>query len=145
MKKDIGGGTPKELVNNYDIIPRAPSILTKTGKDKYDEIAKNLVDEGKWKVGDDIALTALCVNYQRWMQAEKAIKKNKDLCFETETGYRQQIPEISIARDCMKTLLTFIKEFALTPRERVKLKELILNPGDEEDDTDPELAGMIQK
>ncbi|HBE9404952.1 P27 family phage terminase small subunit [Clostridioides difficile] len=131
-------------LKTYEIIPKPPAILSKLGKEKYTEIAKSLVDEEKWKIGDEIALTALCVNYQRWMQAEKAIKTNKDLCFETETGYRQQIPEISIANNCMKMMLTFIKEFALTPRERVKLKELVLNPTEVEN-IDKELDDMIQK
>lgn len=142
MEKDekMAGGGQEE---KYKIIPKAPTILTGEGKKKYDQIAKNLVDENKWKVGDDIALAALCVNYQRWITAEKAIKKNKDLCFETETGYRQQIPEISIANNCMKMMLTFIKEFSLTPRERIKLKELVLEKGEE--DKDPELDDMIQK
>lgn len=139
-----GEGVNKDIENKYeDLIPRPPSILGAEGKKKYNEIAISLVDDGKWKTGDELALTALCVNYQRWMQAEKAIKKNKDLCFETETGYRQQIPEISIAKDCMKTMLTYIKEFGLTPRERVKLKELVLNV-ETDDDDDSELSEMIQ-
>ena len=139
-----GEGVDKDIENKYEYsIPKPPSILGAEGKKKYSEIAISLVNDGKWKTGDELALTALCVNYQRWMQAEKAIKKNKDLCFETETGYRQQIPEISIAKDCMKTMLTYIKEFGLTPRERVKLKELVLNV-ETDDDEDPELSEMIQ-
>lgn len=121
-------------------IPKPPSILLKAGKEKYYSIAKMLVEEGKWKTGDEIALLALCVNYQRWIKAEREIKKNKDLCFETETGYRQQIPEISIANNAMKTMLSFIKEFALTPRERAKLKEMIT-----EDGIDEEMEEMIVK
>ncbi|WP_432408549.1 phage terminase small subunit P27 family [Wukongibacter sp. M2B1] len=122
-------------------IPKPPTILNRVGKDKYFEIAQMLMDEEKFKIGDEIALSALCVNYQRWLQAERAIKKNKDLCFETESGYRQQIPEISIARDCMKTMLTFIREFGLTPKERAKLKEMIIN---DDKNNDKEMEDMIQ-
>lgn len=121
-------------------IPKPPSMLRKVGKDKYYQIAKMLIEENKWKAGDEIALAALCINYQRWLQAEVAIKKNKDLCFETDTGYRQQIPEISIAKDCMKTMLTFIREFGLTPKERHKLEGMIK----EEPGYDEELDDMIQ-
>lgn len=122
-------------------IPLPPSVLTKVGKDKYNQIAKMLIVDGKWKPGDEIALAALCINYQRWLQAEAAIKKNKDLCFETESGYRQQIPEISIAKDCMRTMLTFIREFGLTPKERMKLEGLVIK----EENYDDEMEGMIQK
>lgn len=133
----IGGRGEME---NKDKIPKPPTILTKAGKDKYYQIAEMLLEEGKWKTGDDIALSALCVNYQRWLQVEKEIKKHKDLCFETETGYRQQIPEISIANNAMSSMLRFIKEFALTPRERAKLKELMLGDG-----LDDEMEDMIVK
>lgn|GEM_PF-842079 len=121
-------------------IPQPPSILTGEGKKKYFQIANMLEAEGKFKIGDELALTALCVNYQRWIQVEKVIKSEKFLTFMTETGYRQQIPELSIARDCMKTMLTFIREFGLTPKERAKLKELI----DAGDSTDKELDDMVQ-
>lgn len=90
-------------------ISKPPTILNKVGKEKYYEIINVLKEEDKWKDGDEIALSALCANYQRWIQAEKAIKENKDLCFKTESGYRQQIPEISISKDCMKSMLSFIK------------------------------------
>lgn len=124
-----------------NIIPKPPTVLNKNGKDKYYEIAEMLVEENKWKKGDEIALSALCMNYQRWLKAERDIKKSKELCFTTESGYRQQIPEISIAKDSMKTMLTYIKEFGLTPKERVKLKEIISNS----EKIDNEMEDMIQK
>lgn len=121
-------------------VPKPPNILLKNGKEKYYSIAEMLIVEGKWKAGDDIALLALCMNYQRWIQAEREIKKFKELTFSTDTGYRQQIPEISIANNAMSNMLSYIKEFALTPRERAKLKEYIVQNVD-----DAELEGMISK
>ncbi|MCM3730061.1 P27 family phage terminase small subunit [Fictibacillus nanhaiensis] len=126
-------------------IPKPPSFLNADAKQKYYDIAEQFMSEGKWKSGDEIALSGLLANYQRWVEAEKLIKKNKDLCFETETGYRQQIPEISIANNAMKNMLAFIKEFSLTPRERIKLKETVLDGDGNEDDSDPELEGLIVK
>ncbi len=72
---------------------------------------------------------------------KRLLKKTKDLCFTTNSGYRQQIPEISIANNAMKSMLSFIKEFSLTPKERHKLKQLVVN-GNGEDD---ELEDMINK
>jgi P27 family predicted phage terminase small subunit len=137
-------------MSDYPKIPKPPQFLIGEGKSKFIEIAQMLIDEGKWKQGDDIALASLCANYQRWIQAEKAIRKNKDLCFVTESGYRQQIPEIAIANNAMKSMLAFIKEFSLTPKERAKLKSLLLKGGDGEgsgdgEKNDPELEGMIVK
>ncbi|MDF2803068.1 MAG: phage terminase, small subunit, family [Anaerocolumna sp.] len=115
-------------------IPKPPSFLKTDGKKKYYDVAQMLVDEGKWKAGDEIALSALCANYQHWIEAEKEIKKINSLTFETATGYKQQIPEISIANNCMKSMLSFIKEFGLTPSARAKLKELLTNDNDKDSD-----------
>ncbi|MEH6965334.1 phage terminase small subunit P27 family [Priestia megaterium] len=121
-------------------VPKPPSFLKSYAKKKYNEIAAILVELGKWKAGDDIALIALCSQYQRWIEAEKLIKQNNDLCFTTDTGYRQQIPEIAIANNAMKSMLSFIKEFGLTPKERAKIGEVVANNSD---DIDPELEDMI--
>ena len=121
-------------------IAQPPNFLKKDAKNKYYEIAEMLREEGKWKIGDEIALSALCACYQRWVQAEKEIKKNKALTFKTDTGYKQQIPEISIANNAMKAMLSFIKEFALTPKERAKLKELLSDNSE-----DDEMEDMIIK
>ncbi|MGJ9381522.1 phage terminase small subunit P27 family [Salipaludibacillus sp. CF4.18] len=120
---------------------KAPSFLKAEAKKKFHEISDMLIKESKWKQGDEIALASLCSNYQRWIDAEKAIKQNKDLCFVTATGYRQQIPEISIANNAMKSMLAFIKEFGLTPRERAKLQKIVIENENENDDDD--LEGMI--
>ena len=123
---------------NKNEVPKPPNILLKEGKEKYYSIAEMLIDEGKWKPGDEMALLALCVNYERWIKAEREIKKLKKLTFETDTGYRQQIPEISISNNAMSNMLSYIREFALTPRERSKLKEYITQNTD-----DPEMVSMI--
>lgn len=122
-------------------IESPPTFLKKFAKDRYYYIANCLIAEGKWKAGDEIALAGLCTAYMHWVEAEKEIKKNKSLTFETGTGYRQQIPEISIANNAMKQMLSFIKEFALTPRERAKLKQMVL----QDDNTDKEMEDMIVK
>ncbi|GIN59233.1 hypothetical protein J8TS2_35520 [Lederbergia ruris] len=118
---------------------KPPTFLTAASKKKYKEVANMLMQDGNWKEGDDIALSALFANYQRWIQAETAIKKNKDLCFETESGYRQQIPEISIANNSMKAMLSYIKEFGLTPKERKKLQDTMTDTSA----IDEELESMI--
>lgn len=120
-------------MDNKILVAKPPMFLNADSKKKYYSIAEMLINEGKWKSSDEIALSALCASYQHWCDAEKEIKKSGSLTFATETGYKQQIPEISIANNAMKAMLSFIKEFGLTPRERTKLKELILENNDDED------------
>ncbi len=121
--------------------PKVPDFLGEEGQKKFKSISKLLIDEGKYKDGDDIALSALCAQYERWVKAEREIQKKDKLCFVTESGYSQAIPEISIANNAMKALLAFLKEFALSPRERTKLKEMIFS----EQDSDPDMDDLIQK
>ena len=122
---------------------KPPTFLNAATKKKYIQVAEMLMEDGNWKDGDDIALSALFANYQRWVQAEQAIKKNKSLTFTTDTNYSQQIPEISIANNAMKSMLSFIKEFGLSPKERQKLKGVVM--GDGSNGVDDEMDNMIVK
>jgi P27 family predicted phage terminase small subunit len=124
-------------------LPKAPSFLNAESKKKYEEIGQLLISLGAYKLGDDIILSALCANYQRWITAERAIRKNKDLCFTTETGYRQQIPEISIANNAMKTMLAFVKALTLSNKDTNKVVGDLYASADEEFDS--ELDEMIVK
>jgi P27 family predicted phage terminase small subunit len=126
-------------------LPKAPSFLNRESKKKYNEIGNMLIQMGKYKAGDDIVLSALCANYQRWIQAERAILKNEDLTFRTDTGYRQQIPEISIANNSMKTMLAFVKELTLSPKERRKVIGAVTEAVGADDEFDSDLDEMIVK
>lgn len=128
-----------EKIDVKDIVPKPPTILLKAAREKYYEIAQALIEDNNWENGYDIALLALCINYQRWIAAEREIRRQKSLTFETDSGYRQQIPEISIANNAMKNMLNFIKEFGLTPKERANLKGII----QDNEGLDEELEGMI--
>ena len=79
---------------------------------------------------------AYCDSYAQWVLAEKAIQakqpdKNSPapLTFITAKGYEQQIPEISISNTAKKQMLTFAKEFGLTPSSRAGMT----NPVETED------------
>lgn len=123
-------------------IQKPPNFLKTEAKKLYFKIFNVLTDNGKWKTGDEIALAALCANYQHWIEAEKAIKKKGELVFTTKTGYQQQIPELSISNNAMKAMLAFIKEFSLTPKERSKIQAMLFENNEE---IDSELEALIQK
>lgn len=131
----------EKLKKVKEMIAKPPTFLNAGAKKKYYEIASALIENGDWKQGDEVALSALCANYMHWVEAEKLIKEEKNLTFETSTGYRQQIPEVSIAKDAMKSMLSYIKEFGLTPKARASIKG-ILNSSDT---IDPEMEDMIAK
>lgn len=122
-----------------EIIAIPPEFLSDETKVKFYCVANTLHEKGKWENGDELALSALFANYQHWVDAEIKIRDNKDMCFTTDSGYRQQIPEVSIANNAMKLMLTFIKEFGLTPKERAKLQEMLFNDGDDD------MEGMVVK
>lgn len=123
------------------VVPDPPTnTLLGNARDKYFEIGKMLIEKNLWQQGDEMALLALCVSYSRWIKAEREIRTHDKLTFETDTGYRQQIPEISIANNAMAQMLKFIKEFGLTPKERAQLEATIIG-----NTIDQEMEDMIIK
>ncbi|MBV4417460.1 phage terminase small subunit P27 family [Clostridium tyrobutyricum] len=131
----------EKLKKIKQMIAKPPTFLNAGAKKKYYEIAYALTENGDWRSGDEVALSALCTNYMHWVESEKIINEKKTLTFETATGYRQQIPEVSISKDAMKNMLSYIKEFGLTPKARANIKGILSNTIG----TDPEMEDMIAK
>ena len=98
---------------------------------------KVVFDSEKLLTDADVGtFAAYCDSYAQWVLAEKAIQakqpdKNSPapLTFITAKGYEQQIPEISISNTAKKQMLTFAKEFGLTPSSRAGMT----NPVETED------------
>lgn len=118
--------TQKIRFQKSDDIPKPPNFLDKIAKNEWKRIAPVVFKVGILTEGDIAALAAYCESYSQWVTAVKAIqarapdnKTPAPLTFTTDTGYQQQIPEISIANNAKKQMLSFAKEFGLTPSSRL--------------------------
>jgi P27 family predicted phage terminase small subunit len=91
-----------------------------------------------WLTVADIDLfTAYCCAYARWIQAEQAL--NHARTFTTRTGYRQQRPEVAIAKNYFQQMLAAGSALGLSPAARTRI-QMEKSP-DEEDGSDNQMFG----
>ena len=106
-------------------VPKPPVWLGKTAKKEWKRLAP-LVFKAKVLTDADIAaFAAYCASYEQWVTAEKRIQAAKpnadsppELTYEDDKGNRKPIPEIAVANEAKKQMLTFAREFGLTPASR---------------------------
>ena len=85
---------------------------------------------------DRAVFATYCQSYARWKQAEEYISMN-GATFETDKGYKQQVPQVSIAQSYMKNMQKAAAEFGLTPSARSRIiaaAEAAELPADEMDE-----------
>lgn len=107
-------------------IPKAPPWLDGVAKKEWKRLAPKIFKVGLLTDADVAVFAAYCDSYSQWVHAVKAIqastpdkKTPPSLTFETDKGYKQQIPEIGIANNAKKQMLAFAREFGLTPSSRL--------------------------
>lgn len=90
---------------------------------------------------DSKCLEAYAMNYSKWMKAEQTLLKLGTTMIVNEEGYEQQRAEVSISFKAQQEMRAWAKELALTPSARSRI-----NKGAKiDDDSDPEMEGMISK
>lgn len=102
-------------------VPTCPQHLDGTARGEWKRIVPELVKLGLLTVIDRTALAAYCVNYSRWLAAEKILKE-QGLTFTTAKGYVGQRPEVGIANTAMHQMRAFLSEFGMTPASRTRIK-----------------------
>lgn len=101
--------------------PKPPSHLNKYGKKEWKRILPVLMNVGLMTEADYAALAAYCQSYGTWVEAEKLIKE-KGFTYISDKGNCIQRPEVGIASTAMKNIVTFAREFGMTPSSRSNIK-----------------------
>lgn len=117
---------PKQIkFEKSEKAPTPPPFLDKVAKKEWKRLAPIVYKAGLLTEADIGAFAAYCHSYSQWVMADKAIQARKDsdnalppLTFVTDKGYSMQIPEINIVNSAKKQMLTFAREFGLTPSSR---------------------------
>ena len=104
-----------------DELLKPPPYLSTHAKKEWKRIAPMLLNNGLLTNVDISALGAYCQAYNRWIEAEKAIRTYGMTCV-TDKGNIIQRPEVGIANTAMRDMLKYAKEFGLTPSSRTNLK-----------------------
>lgn len=110
----------KEDVKGTGKAPKCPNWLMPDAKAEWKRLISIFESVG---VIDEIDLNAFagyCQSYARWKEAEEFLSK-EGLVFRTPSGYVQQWPQVSIARQNKTDMLKFATEFGLTPSARTRI------------------------
>lgn len=103
-----------------DEILKPPAFLSSYGKREWKRISPMLVKNNLLTDADITTLAAYCQAYNRWIEAEKAIRTYGMTCV-TDKGNIIQRPEVGIANKAMSEMVKYAKEFGLTPSSRANL------------------------
>ena len=124
--KLLEGDKHKDRINENEPKPGKPSLespewLTEEAKlvwNKYALVLKNL---GTLKQGDEMAFAALCQELGRYIELQRIITKKGYTTSNIRNGDKS-IPEMAMARECLKNTKSLFVEFGLTPSSRTRIK-----------------------
>lgn len=121
---------------------KPPIWFDEIAAEEFKRVEKILREEEADFTPKDIkALEAYARNYSKWMNAEKTLLELGTTMVVNEEGYEQQRPEVSISFKAQQEMRAWAKELAITPSARARI-----NKGAKiDDDSDPEMEGMISK
>jgi P27 family predicted phage terminase small subunit len=123
--KELEGNPGKRPLNDREPrwarkAPTCPSWLEPEAKREWKRLCKPLEMMGILTEADRAEFATYCQAYARWKQAEEYISLYGST-FETDKGYKQQVPQVSIAQTYMKIMQKAAAEFGLTPSARSRI------------------------
>lgn len=128
----VGGKPPKETPRqprSAGSSPRCPAYLSREAKNVWRRMVPALREMSLLTATDGEALAAFCQTHVRWREAEKFLDEHGMVYpLRDEKGEircMQQFPQVSIARNLLVILKSFLQEFGMTPASRVRVAELL--------------------
>ena len=128
---------------------RVPSWLDNMAKTEWKRV-REIIDLSTFTEMDLKALEAYCQAYAKWKRCEMTLMK-EGYTFETQKGYVQQRPEVSISNNALSDMQSIAKELGFTPASRIRMDK---NRGEgaggggksggHGNKTDPEMEDMIR-
>jgi len=109
---------------------KPPSFLLPLAKKEWKRIVPTLNDLGLLSDLDVSGLAAYCNAYATWVDALGQIKA-KGAIIPAPNGYPMPSPYIKISRDAQGEMMSWLKEFGMTPSARSRVT---VDPGEEEED-----------
>ena len=119
-KRRINGREPKPPGS----LPDCPEHLSDTAREEWHRIAGSLNKIGLLTQVDRSTMAAYCQCYGRWVEAEQKLKETP-LLYQTQTGYVQQSPWLSVANKQLELMGRYMTEFGLTPASRSRVAAVV--------------------
>lgn len=105
-------------------VPNPPVWLGSIAKKEWKRLMPMLYKTKVYTDADFAAFAAYCHSYEQWVMAEKAMAATKadknslpELIYEDKNALKP-VPYIAIANEAKKQMLSFAREFGLTPSSR---------------------------
>lgn len=143
--KELEGNPGRRQLNKNEPKPdkKAPSCpkwLEPEAKKEWRRLAKKMEALGVLTEVDMAAFAGYCQAYARWKEAEEFISKHGTIV-KTPSGYWQQVPQVSIAQQYLKTMNRLAEQFGLTPSSRSRIIGGVDGAVSEEDEMERLLGG----
>jgi P27 family predicted phage terminase small subunit len=103
-------------------MPDCPEFLDDEARAEWDRICRVLAQMGLLSTADRPALTAYCVTYSRWVEAERHVKQHGMIVKSPNKGVPMPNPFLWVATAAMAELRKWLIEFGLTPSSRSRIK-----------------------
>jgi len=116
-KRPLNPNEPEPAV----VIPRKPRILQGVAAREWYKITKILHRLGLLTEVDKAALAVYCQFYQRWVDAEREVRREGMIVF-TDKGFPVQSPYLSIANKAAERMTKMLTEFGMTPASRTRVQ-----------------------
>jgi P27 family predicted phage terminase small subunit len=108
--------------------PECPPFLTSYAADEWHRVAPGLHVLGLLTVLDVMPLSAYCVAYQHWREAEEALARMRErdaqtsgLLIKTSSGDAAQNPLLGISRRAAGDMVRYASEFGFSPAARARI------------------------
>lgn len=102
-------------------LPTAPRWMSEEAKGLWKRIARQLFECGLLTAVDQTALAALCEAYGTFMEARGVVAEEGMIAY-SEKGAPYQHPAVGVMNSARKELLTWMREFGMTPSARSRIR-----------------------
>lgn len=125
---ELAGNPGKRALNSQEAqprpaakLPQAPRWLSEEAKAQWRRIARPLYECGLLTQVDQLALALLCEAFATFMAARAEVEREGMIAI-SERGGSYQHPAVSIMNSSRKELLTWLREFGMTPSARSRIR-----------------------
>lgn len=106
-----------------DTIPEPPSTLQAAGIEKWRHICRLLIEEEMLTMWDLSALEALCLEFERYLEAVEDTRKGGEY-FKTESGYETKRPIAVTRNQAYVNYTALLKRFGGDVMARANMKRI---------------------
>lgn len=106
--------------------------------EEWERIIPLLKESGIFATIDRSSISAYCLVYARWQDAERKVKKYGAFT-KSKTGYVSMNPYVSMINRCLDQIHKYFLEFGMTPAARTRI--VVEHPPGQEDELEKELFG----